>query len=691
MRCVTNCATGIMLTLVMLHPDTVLGQAAEWNDARALDLAQRATIRRSAQLADTTLRDYSARARGYVTFLAQAGEGLTEPPKVVKADQLALEIFWRSPDQSKQRILGRRDTLLLPTDINYHRDHLGIIQNNFAEIIRLGDGDEVMDVPHPLSPRGMGEYDYRIADSLVIRLADRTIEVFQLSIRPKNDRLPRVVGAVFVERATAQVVRMAFSFTRVALRDTSLEDVAVILENGLIEDRYWLPRRQEIEIRRTGTWLDFPFRGIIRGRWEIREYDVNTGLPPSLFTGPEIVQAPPDRQAAFAFEGALLDSLPSDVRTVTGNDVRAVQDAARELVRAQALQRARGTSLQARGLSDFVRVTRVEGLALGSGVAQRLGGGLRVAGTARYAFADQRVRGSATVAWERASGAGLSLRAERQLGEIGTVAEGSMVRNSFAAQEFGSDWTSPFQRRQVVLRADLPPLLDRRWRVAVETAIERHSRVNVNASPSRGSYEDTPAVTSDGFARASLLVRRPTALAFGGTEVSTAASFHAIRMRSSQRELGRATLDLDVQRPFGRNRLVLRTIASGVVGAEVPLQYETWLGGPVTLPGMNFHAVRGRAGLSQRVEWQSPVPAPTIPLGRYGRVPGQLLLAPFALLAITDGRTSTAIATPRGVYPAVGLGAIGLFNLLRVDVARGLRDGRWMFSIDVTRDFWRVL
>ena len=680
-----------MLTLVMLHPDTVLGQAAEWNDARALDLAQRATIRRSAQLADTTLRDYSARARGYVTFLAQAGEGLTEPPKVVKADQLALEIFWRSPDQSKQRILGRRDTLLLPTDINYHRDHLGIIQNNFAEIIRLGDGDEVMDVPHPLSPRGMGEYDYRIADSLVIRLADRTIEVFQLSIRPKNDRLPRVVGAVFVERATAQVVRMAFSFTRVALRDTSLEDVAVILENGLIEDRYWLPRRQEIEIRRTGTWLDFPFRGIIRGRWEIREYDVNTGLPPSLFTGPEIVQAPPDRQAAFAFEGALLDSLPSDVRTVTGNDVRAVQDAARELVRAQALQRARGTSLQARGLSDFVRVTRVEGLALGSGVAQRLGGGLRVAGTARYAFADQRVRGSATVAWERASGAGLSLRAERQLGEIGTVAEGSMVRNSFAAQEFGSDWTSPFQRRQVVLRADLPPLLDRRWRVAVETAIERHSRVNVNASPSRGSYEDTPAVTSDGFARASLLVRRPTALAFGGTEVSTAASFHAIRMRSSQRELGRATLDLDVQRPFGRNRLVLRTIASGVVGAEVPLQYETWLGGPVTLPGMNFHAVRGRAGLSQRVEWQSPVPAPTIPLGRYGRVPGQLLLAPFALLAITDGRTSTAIATPRGVYPAVGLGAIGLFNLLRVDVARGLRDGRWMFSIDVTRDFWRVL
>jgi hypothetical protein len=43
------------------------------------------------------------------------------------------------------------------------------------------------------------------------------------------------------------------------------------------------------------------------------------------------------------------------------------------------------------------------------------------------------------------------------------------------------------------------------------------------------------------------------------------------------------------------------------------------------------------------------------------------------------------------VKPAVGLGAIGLFNLLRADVARGLRDGRWMFSVDVTRDFWRIL
>ncbi|MEO7823526.1 MAG: hypothetical protein ABIS15_07955, partial [Gemmatimonadaceae bacterium] len=117
--------------------------AQAWNDPRTRSLVERATERRASQLADTALVDYKASAHGYLTFLAQFGEGFTEPPKIVKADELGLEVYWRAPDLSKQRIMGRRDTLLLPTDINYHRDHLGIVQNNFKSIIRLGDGDEV--------------------------------------------------------------------------------------------------------------------------------------------------------------------------------------------------------------------------------------------------------------------------------------------------------------------------------------------------------------------------------------------------------------------------------------------------------------------------------------------------------------------------------------------------------------------
>ena len=134
---------------VALVPSATAAQT--WNDPRTRALVERAIARRAAQLADTALVDYQATAHGYLTFLAQVGEGFPEPPKIVKADELALEVYWRSPDLSKQRIIGRRDTLLLPTDINYHRDHLGIVQNNFPNIIRFGEGDEVRDVPHPLS------------------------------------------------------------------------------------------------------------------------------------------------------------------------------------------------------------------------------------------------------------------------------------------------------------------------------------------------------------------------------------------------------------------------------------------------------------------------------------------------------------------------------------------------------------
>src|SRR4051812_42901754 len=163
-------------------------RAQQWNDSTVLSLVRQATERRARQLADSGLVDYQATAHGYLTFLAQLGEGYRDPPQVVKADELALQVYWRSPNLSKQVIVGRRDTTLLPTDIQYHRDHLGIVQNNFPAIIRLGDGDEVQDVPHPLSAAGLQAYDFAISDSLSITTPGRVVRVQEVKVRPKNDR-----------------------------------------------------------------------------------------------------------------------------------------------------------------------------------------------------------------------------------------------------------------------------------------------------------------------------------------------------------------------------------------------------------------------------------------------------------------------------------------------------------------------
>jgi hypothetical protein len=688
-------AVMVSSTVVALTPSATAAQT--WNDARTRALVERATARRAAQLADTALVDYQADAHGYLTFLAQVGEGFPEPPKIIKADELALEVYWRSPDLSKQRIVGRRDTLLLPTDINYHRDHLGIVQNNFPNIMRLGDGDEVRDVPHPLSARGLAAYDYAISDSLRIQLPDRAIDVLEIRVRPKDDRVPAAVGAVYIDREQATVVRMAFSFTRAALIDKQLEDVSIVLENALIENRFWLPRRQEIEIRRTGSWLDYPARGIIRGRWEICCYQVNKGFSPAQFTGPEIVQAPRSEQRAHVWQGRILDSLPPDVRAVTDEDVRRVQEEARSLVRASALARTRETALSARSISEFVRVNRVEGLAVGLGVSRRFGGGVFSRVSGRFGFADHEPKGDFVLGWQRANASGVELRAFRSFRDVGDEPETSLLRNTVASQEWGSDYTDPYDARGAALTLDLGNRAGGRWRFT--GGYEWQAALDVNATPAWGQYERTIDAWKLRGPRAALSFTRPTVLAVGGFEVRIAgelrgagASVDLPARDGSTTTFGRGWLGVQSERPVGQSRVVLRTSVAGVFGSDLPPQEFVYLGGPTTAPGYEFHELVGRFGVGQRVETRFSVPFPALSLGRYGNTGSTATIAPFAHSAYL-ARVEDVGPGARGAgwYPAVGVGLLTVFDLLRFDVVKGLRDGRWAFSVDVIRDFWSIL
>jgi hypothetical protein len=688
--------SAIVLLALGLGPLPRVAAAQGWNDARARALVERATARRAQQLADTGLKDYKAVAHGYVTFLAQVGEGLAEPPKVVKADELVNEVYWLAPNLSKQRELGRRDTLLLPTDIAYHRDHLGIVQNNFPAIIRLGDGDEVVDVPHPLSAQGLAAYDFAITDSLPLTLPGRVIMLYEVKVRPTNDRQPRVIGAVYIDRDDAQVVRMAFNFTRAAFRDPALEDLFVVLENGLIGTRFWLPRKQEIEIQRGGTWLDYPIRGIIRGRWEIGEYDVNTGLTPAFFTGPEIVMAPKAVRDTFHFGGRVLDSLPPDVRAVTPDEIRKVQDEARALVRAQALRRPQTAMLSAGGLSDFMQFDRAEGLALGAGLASRFGGGFDAAMRARYGFDDRAVKGRIQVGWQSPRG-GVRLFAMRDFREAGDVQERSRVVNSLAAQEFGADATDPVGVQGAGIGVDVRSVFGARLRL--ELSRERQRPLEIRATPSQGVFPRILPATPLRATRLSLYADRPTVLSVLGTEVRAIGELRGSRISADDasapvRASGvvRAFASIGVERPFDHGRLVTQSFA-GAVGSdsEIPPQETLFFGGPVSAPGYYFHELAAVAVISQRLEWRTPIPAPSIALGRFGRVPGQATLAPFVQATLMRRASADPATRPSGVYPSVGVALLPFYELLRFQVAKGLRDGRWSFDVDLSREFWDVL
>jgi len=695
-----------------------------WNDSVTMALVNRAIVRRAQQLADTGLVDYRATAHGYVNFLAQLGAGFPTPPKLIKADELELEVYWHAPNQSKQRIIGRRDTLLLPTDIAYHRDHLGIVQNNFPNLIRVGEGDEVRDVPHPVSPVGQVLYDFAVTDSFSIGAASQRIRVYEIKVRPKDDRQPRVVGALYIDPASAQIVRMNLSFTRAAFLDDALEELSIVLENRLVTGKYWLPSRQEIEIKRNGQYLDYPVRGIIRGRWEIGDYQFNLNLAPTVFVGPEIVQAPPEVLKQYPWTGKILDSLPPDVRAVTDPEIKRVQDEARQLVRARALERAQGARVSVRNASDFVRFDRVEGLALGGGVAKQFGFGISANARARYGIDDETGKGALTLSMARANGLTFRAFGLRDFRDVGDVAERSTAINSLAAQEFGSDYTDPYLVRAGGVSIDFPAV--KTFNPRLTASYEWQSPLFVNATPVTGTFLNTLPVNDYHATRFSLELNRAPGLWLWGTELTVKAEARATFPytddlpidRNSNLRSFRGALVANLERPFGDYRLVTATIAAGMDAPNLNYQPHSvaelvYFGGPVSAPGYDYHSLVTVAGFAEHVEFRIPAPFIPFSLGRFGRVPAHGSFAPFVhvvgaseftpLVCVPPPSSVTAvgvIGNPRfscnetigGFYPSLGAAYLTPFDLLRLEVARGTaRGGRWTFSVDISREFWSIL
>ncbi|HEU4723474.1 MAG TPA: hypothetical protein VFS59_19120, partial [Gemmatimonadaceae bacterium] len=221
----------------------------------------------------------------------------------------------------------------------------------------------------------------------------------------------------------------------------------------------------------------------------------------------------------------------------------------------------------------------------------------------------------------------------------------------------------------------------------------------VRATPARGRFTPILPATPLRAVRVSLRAERPTALSRFGTEVRLDAALRGSRLTTDDASfqipttnVGRAFASLSIERPFDAGRLVLLT-AGGAVGANGPIPAQEWLffGGPVSAPGYAYHELAALAGATQRLEWRASIPAPAFSLGRFGRAPGRATLAPFAQATFARRAAPSDAAHPTGVYPSAGLALQPFFDLVRFEVARGLRNGRWTFNVDLSRDFWGIL
>jgi hypothetical protein len=674
---------------VLVRPPPAAAQ--EWNADAALALARRAILRRGGAVADSSLHDYKAHAHGFLFFLGAFGQGLADPPRLIKADQLELEVYWRAPASSKQRVIGWRDQAQLPTDINYHRDHLGIIQNNFGAAIRLGEGDEVRDVPHPLAPIGPDVYDFALGDTTTIVLPERQVRVVALRVRPRDFALPRIVGTLYLDAETADLVRLAFNFTPRAYIDPQLEDVSIVLDNALWEQRYWLPYRQEIEIRRRATWLDVPVRGIIRARWEIDGYAFNLGLANSWFAGDEITFLPKAERDSFPWKEPLGAALQDVAEPVRQNDLERVRGEVEQIAGRRVLTGLKGRRLGVRGVSDLLHANRVEGLAVGAGLVVRGGGERReLRALASYGFADHRPKFALSGVDRRGRGA-LEASVYREVRDVGDAPVIAPLLNSFSSQEFGRDYGDYYLANGARVTYRHGAGVRGEWRATVGR--ETIGSLAVAAAPANGSFRPNPALGAPWGGAGVDLVQ--LALERKSEGFAVRRDLHVELLLEAGRRDGGATYARfsgagHVLVPAGATRLLVRA-QGGLASADLPAHRAFVLGGRGTLLGEPFRVWGGARMALLHFEWRVPVPFVSLGVGSYARTPRTLTVAPYVACGWTDRPVAgTPWAATPGTRITVGLGLEWL-GVFRWEAGFGTETHRVGLAFDVTRDFWGIL
>jgi hypothetical protein len=653
-------------------------QGQEWNSSRALELIGKARELRHTTVRDPDFQSYSAQARGYVHFFIERED--TGERILVKTDQIALEVYWAAPNRFKQRIVGLRDEKSLPTNIHYHLDHLVVVQDEFGDMIRIGDGDEVEAVPHPAAPSSEIFYDFLLADSVTLILSgdQEPVRVYEVQVRPKNFDIPGFIGSVFLDRATAAIVRMSFTFTPASYVDSYLDHIQISLENGLWLRKYWLPYRQQLEIRREVPYLDIPAGSIIKGWFEIRDYTINESLPMALFRGPTITALPEEQRRAFPFEEGLHEHLDTEGLSPPPE---------MEEIRRLALSIAKDRYLTGLGgfrlffpepiVSSTLRFNRAEGVFLGAGLSYVLRPSLALATHAGFSFG--RERPSAHVALtggERHPTSRVSGFLNQPM-DLGPRPGISGVLNTLAALSLDHDYQDLFfatganASHTWTPRPGLAVGLEGRW--------ERHDPARDEVSSDSLNPRFRPLIPTEkgSWESLSLHLTSPTPWR------TLTTNWRALGGRFEKRSFGEIAGEISFERSsLARGFDMTATLEGGVLLGDAPLQSHYFLGGRETLPGYDFRSLSGNRYWLLRAEAAKSLLAPWVRLRVFGAAGGvrrEDLPVP----------SSSGFETGPAVLSSGGAG-VGLFwDVLRLDLARGLAaEGGWELMLSVNHAFW---
>lgn len=666
-------AIGLVLALGAGASPVSAQQASSWDDLRVLELLERGTATRQAAALDG-LRAYTADARGYVYFFLDRQAG--EERNLVKTDQLAVRVYWKAPGLTRQHILGRRDERRLPTNIRYHLDHLVVIQENFGDVIRIGDGDEVASVLHPLAPGAAAWYEFLLADSITVAFEDGLdpVRVFEVQVRPRDSDQPGFVGTLYLDQETAAVVRMNFTFTPASYVDRQLDYIRVSLENALWDRRYWLPYRQSVEIRRKIPFFDLPVGSVIRGRWEIGDYDFEVDLPDTFFLGPQVMRNSDRMLAAFPFERDLYAQVDEEGLAPTAELIDIEAEATR-LVRGRYLSGLRRLRLALPPLSEAVRYNRAEGWVTQGGLNLRATNRLRLGTLLGYTYAASRPLGRASAVFEdpnreRPSTVGLDLFL-REPRDIGPVPGSSRVMNTLSSLLHQTDWTDPYFATGARVRAgrSFGPVS-----ALAELRYERHHGARAAAGGDPDGWRPVRVIEEGDLTAIRLSASLGSPDLLFGEAGGTWGSFEGAPYQE-------ASLRLAAGRRWLAHGVELRsTLDAAAVSQGAPLQSLYLLGGRETLPGYDYRSLAGNGFWLLRVEGSRQLFGPWLRIRGTGAA-GRTRLTSAEIPETWDARV------PRITRFSAGLGLALGWDLVQIDVVRGLNGGSWEVVLDLNRRF----
>lgn len=675
----------MVLLLALVWAGRPVAMAAQqWDTPAATELVARAVLRRDRAEASDGLPRWDAVARGVVLFLTQVG-GANAAPQLVKADELAVEVYWEAPGRSKQTILAWRDQTFLPTDIQYHRDHLGIVANDFGPMIRIGEGDEVRDVPHPLSAQGMSTYHFALVDSLTVATGDREWQVYALLVRPRDPTASGVVGTLFLDRGSAALVRFQFSFTPAAYRETLLEDITVVLENALHHGGSWLPWRQEIEIRRRSSVVDLPIRGIIRGRWELTDHRLGEDAPVQA-AGMGIGGLRGPGGGSEYWDGTLAERIRAVVGPAGLGDLEELRHQVHQWLGNRRVHVGPPIRPAFGAISELARFNRVEGLRLGIGATMRLPlVNATLSPWVGVGLANHRTTGRVDLSLPTGSRGEMHLRYERLVVDAGQSPVISPLLNSLLAQEFGRDRGDWVERDRVGVEWTRQG--DHGMAGAFGVAGVRYRPATGAARPAHGGFRPNPY-----FERARELVVHAQvgraappgpggALRWSlGAEVGTGSPAYL-----------RFDGQFDVRWLAGPGEL-RASAAAGWGSGALPAARGFVLGGWGTLPGVPFRVLAGRRYALTRLEWLGQVRTGGLSLGSFTAIDLGLWVGPFLAYGAAGGELlGGEWPGAAGADPVMGLAVEGLFRSLRMELGYAWRSRGLGLSGDLATSWWSIL